>query len=250
MEPLAAPKFTFNASMKSAEIKLLSTTALKTTIDELTPQIEHACGKKLAASYAPSTQVAKRVAEGEAADVAIATGAGIDELIKQGRIIAGTRVDVARSAIGVAVRPGASKPDISSVAAFKQALLAAKSIGMSNPVGGGASGIHLWSVFERLGIADALKPKTIFGPGGPAGLIGLYLLRGEVEIGLQQMPELMAVPGIDVVGPVPGELQSITQFSAGIPANANDAEAGKALAKFLTTPAAAKVMQKKGMEPA
>jgi molybdate transport system substrate-binding protein len=235
--------------MKSAELTLLSTTALKTTIDELTPQIERTSGKKLAASYAPSTQVAKRVAEGEAADVAIATGAGIDTLIKQGRITAGTRIDVARSAIGVAVRPGASRPDISSVAAFKQALLAAKSIGMSNPVGGGASGIHLWSMFERLGIADALKPKTIFGPGGPAGLIGLYLLRGEAEIGLQQMPELIAVPGIDIVGPVPGEMQSITVFAAGIPTNANDAEAGMALTKLLTTPAAASVIKTKGMQP-
>ena len=235
--------------MKSAALTLLSTTALKTAIDELTPQIERASGKKLAASYAPSTQVAKRVAEGEAADVAIATGAGIDALIKQGRIAAGTRTDVARSAIGVAVRANARRPDISSVAAFTQALLAAKSIGMSNPVGGGASGIHLWSVFERLGIADALKPKTIFGPGGPAGLIGFYLLRGEVEIGLQQMPELMAVPGIGVVGPVPGDMQSITIFAAGIPTNANDAEGGKALANFLTTPAAAAVIKAKGLLP-
>jgi molybdate transport system substrate-binding protein len=121
---------------------------------------------------------------------------------------------------------------------------------MSNPVGGGASGIHLWSVFERLGIAQALKPKTIFGPGGPAGLIGFYLLRGEAEIGLQQMPELMAVPGIDIVGPAPGEMQSITVFAAAIPTNAKNPEAGKALAKFLTTPAAAAVIKAKGMEPA
>ncbi len=235
--------------MNNAEIKLLSTTALKTSIDELTAQFESACGKKLVASYAPSTQIAKRVAEGEFADVAVTTGAGIDNLIKQGRIAPGTRVDIARSAIGIAVRPGTPRPDISSVAAFSQALLAAKSIGMSNPNGGGASGIHLWSVFERLGIADALKPKTIFGPGGPAGLIGLYLLRGEVEIGLQQMPELMAVPGVDVVGPVPGEMQSITIFAAGIPTNAKDAETGKALEKFLTTPTATAVIKAKGMQP-
>lgn len=235
--------------MNPAEIKLLSTTALKTSIDELTARFEDASGKKLIASYAPSTQVAKRVAEGEFADITIATGAGIDNLITQGRVAPGTRVDVARSAIGVAVRPGTPRPDVSSVAAFKQALLAAKSIGMSNPNGGGASGIHLWSVFERLGIAEALKPKTTFGPGGPAGLIGLYLMRGEVEIGLQQMPELMAVPGVDVVGPVPGEFQSITIFSAGVPTIAKDAQTGKALAMFLTTPAAAAVIKAKGMQP-
>jgi molybdate transport system substrate-binding protein len=236
--------------MNPAEIKLLSTTALKTSIDELTARFERASGKKLIASYAPSTQIAKRVAEGEFSDVAIATGSGIDNLIKQGRVAPGTRIDIARSAIGVAVRPGTPRPDISSLDALKRALLAAKSIGMSNPQGGGASGIHLWSVFERLGIADALKPKTTFGPGGPAGLIGLYLMRGEVEIGLQQMPELMAVPGVDVVGPVPGEMQSITIFSAGIPTNTSDAETGKTLAKFLTTPAAAAVIKSKGMEPA
>jgi molybdate transport system substrate-binding protein len=236
--------------MNPAEIKLLSTTALKTSIDQLAARFESASGKKLVASYAPSTQIAKRVAEGEFSDVAIATGSGIDNLIKQGRFTPGTRIDIARSAIGVAVRPGTPRPDISSIDAFKRALLAAKSIGMSNPQGGGASGIHLWSEFEKLGIADALKPKTTFGPGGPAGLIGLYLMRGEVEIGLQQMPELMAVPDVDVVGPVPGEMQSITVFSAGIPTNTSDAETGKALAKFLTTPAAAAVIKSKGMEPA
>ena len=236
--------------MPLTEIKLLSTTALKTSIDELTARFESASGKKLIASYAPSTQIAKRVAEGEFSDVAIATGSGIDDLIKHGRVAPGTRVDIARSAIGVAVRPGTTRPDISSVDAFKRALLAAKSIGMSNPQGGGASGIHLWDVFERLGIADALKPKTTFGPGGPAGLIGLYLMRGEVEIGLQQMPELMAVPGVEVVGPVPGEMQSITIFAAGIPTNTSDAATGKALAKFLTAPAAATVIKAKGMEPA
>lgn len=236
--------------MKSAEIKVLSTTAMKTTVDELVAQFERASGKKLIADYAPSAQIAKRIAEGEYADLAISIDARIDDLIKQGRIVAGTRRDVARSAIGVAVRPGTPRPDISSVDAFKQALLAAKSIGMSNPDGGGASGMHMWSVFERLGIATKLKPKITFGPGGPAGLIGLYLLRNEVEVGLQQMPELMAVPGIDIVGPVPGEFQGITVFSAGIPTIAKDAEPGKALMKVLTSPAAVTVIKAKGMQPA
>ena len=236
--------------MKTAEIKLLSTTALKTSVDDLTAQFERERGCRLLAAYAPSTQIAKRVGEGEFADVAISTNERIDDLIRKGRIVAGTRVDIARSEIGVAVRPGTPRPDVSSAAAFKQALLAAKSIGMSNPDGGGASGIHLWSVFERLGIANRLKPKTTFGPGGPAGLIGFYLLRGEVEIGLQQMPELMAVAGIDIVGPVPGEFQNVTVFSAGIPTIAKDAEGGKALAKFLTTPVAAAVIKSKGMQPA
>ena len=236
--------------MPRTEIKLLSTTALKTTVDDVTAQFERESGCTLATAYAPSTQIAKRVGEGEFADVAISTDERIDDLIARGRIVPGTRIDVARSAIGVAVRPGTPRPDISSVDAFKRALLAAKSIGMSNPNGGGASGIHLWSVFERLGIADQLKSKTTFGPGGPAGLIGLYLMRNAVEIGLQQMPELMAVPGIDIVGPVPGEFQKLTVFAAGIPTIAKDAEGGKALTKLLTSPAAAAIMKVKGMEQA
>jgi len=236
--------------MPPAEITLLSTTALKTSVDELTSSFERTRGCRLLASYAPSTQIAKHVAEGEFADVAISTDERIDDLIKQGRIVAGTRRDIARSEIGVAVRPGTLRPDISSADAFRQALLDAKSIGMSNPSGGGASGVYLWSVFKQLGIADKLKPKTTFGTGGPAGLIGLYLMRNEVELGLQQLPELMAVPGVDVVGPVPGVFQNITIFSAGIPTVAKDAEGGKALAKFLTTPAAAAVITAKGMQRA
>ena len=236
--------------MPSAEIKLLSSTAMKTTLDDLAAPFERASGRKVAASYAPSAQIAKRIAVGEAGDVAIVTGPGLDELIKQGRVVAGSRVDIARSAIGVAVRPGAARPDISSTAAFTQSLLAAKSIVMSNPVGGGASGAHTWSAFEKLGIAEKLKPKTTFGPGGPAGLVGLFLMRDEAELGLQQMPELMAVPGIDIVGPVPGEFQNITLFAAGIMSNAADAAAGKVLLKFLTSPAATAVIKSKGMQPA
>src|SRR5262249_6571373 len=131
-----------------------------------------------------------------------------------------------------------------------QALLAAKSIVMSNPVGGGASGTYTWSVFERLGIADRLKPKITFGPGGADGLIGLFLLRGEAELGLQQMAELMAVPGIDIVGAVPGEFQHITVFTAGVLTSAEEPESAKSLAKFLATPGAAAVIKAKGMQPA
>jgi molybdate transport system substrate-binding protein len=234
--------------MPGPDIKLLSTTAMKTAVDDLTARFEAAISRKLIADYAPSAQVGKRVADGEVADVTILTSERIAELIKQGRIMSGTQLDVARSTIGVAVRRGSPRPDIASAAAFTKSLLAAKSIVMSNPVGGGASGSHMWSVFERLGIADTLKPKTIFGPGGPAGLVGFFLLRGEAEIGLQQMPELLAVSGIDVVGPVPGEFQNAMTFTAAIPTNAREVEGGKALAKFLTTPEAAATIRAKGMQ--
>jgi molybdate transport system substrate-binding protein len=150
--------------------------------------------------------------------------------------------------MALAVQKGARKPDISSAAKFKEAVLAATSVGMSNPVGGGQSGANLVKIFERLGIAEAMKPKCLYGPGGPAGLIGNFLVRKEVEIGIQQMPELMAVPGIDIVGPLPPEIQMVTVFSAGLSAAAKNVEGAKALIAFLKTPKAAAVMRSKGME--
>ena len=181
-------------------------------------------------------------------DVAIATAEGLEDLIKTNKIVNGSRADLAQSRVGLAVQKGAPKPDISSAEKFKQTLLAAKSIGTSNPVGGGASGAHIAKVLEQLGIADAVKGKTTFGPGGPAGLIGNYLVRKEVEIGLQQIPELMAVPGIDIVGPLPDEIQAITVFSAGLSTGAKEEQAGTALINFLTTPNAKAVLKSKGME--
>jgi molybdate transport system substrate-binding protein len=231
-----------------SEIKILSTTAMKTSLDELTPEFERATGSKLTFSFGPSARIAKQVADGEANDVAIVTTEGIEDLTKQGQIVPGTRSDIARSAMALAVQRGAPKPDISSAEKFKQAMLSAKSLGMSNPVGGGQSGANLVKIFERLGIADAMKPKCVYGPGGPAGLIGNFLLRKEVEIGIQQMPELMAVPGIDIVGPLPPDIQLTTVFSAGLSSHAANAEGGRALIKFLATPAAAQVMKKHGMD--
>jgi molybdate transport system substrate-binding protein len=232
------------------EIKILSTTAMKTSLDELTPEFERLNEAKLTFTFGPSARIAKLVADGEDNDVAIVTNQGIEDLIRQGRIVAGTRADIARSAMGMAVQKGAPKPDISSAEQFKQAMLAAKSLGMSNPVGGGQSGANLMKIFEQLGITEAMKPKLTFGPGGPAGLIGNFLLRKEVEVGIQQMPELMAVPGIDIVGPLPPDIQSKTVFSVGLSTTAKNPDAAKALIQFLTTPAAAKVMIANGMEPA
>ena len=235
--------------MPDPEIKILSTTAMKTSLDELAPEFERLNDAKLTFTFGPSARIAKLVADGEDNDVAIVTSQGIEDLIRQGRIVAGTRADIARSAMAMAVQKGARKPDISSAAAFKQAMLAAKSLGMSNPVGGGQSGANLMKIFERLGITEAMKGKTTYGPGGPAGLIGNFLLRKEVEVGIQQMPELMAVPGIDIVGPLPPDIQSMTVFSVGLSTTAKNADGGRALIAFLTTPAAAKVMVANGMEP-
>lgn len=234
--------------MPVTEIKILSTTAMKTSLDALTPEFERMTGNKLVFSFGPSARIAKLVADGEANDVAIVTAEGIEDLTKQGKIVPGTRTDIARSAMGLAVQKGAPKPNISSAEKFKQAMLSAKSLGMSNPVGGGQSGANLMKIFERLGITEAMKGKTTYGPGGPAGLIGNFLLRQEVEIGIQQMPELMAVPGIDIVGPLPPEIQSMTVFSVGLSTTAENADGGRALIKFLATSAAAQVMKSKGMK--
>jgi molybdate transport system substrate-binding protein len=230
------------------EIKVLATTALKTSVDALMPAYERSSGCKVAFSFGPSTRIAKQVADGEKNDVTIVTDKGIDDLIKQGRIVPGSRVDLARSPMALAVQKGARKPDISTPEKFKQAMLGAKSIGMSNPVGGGASGAILARLFDQLGIAEQMKGKLTFGPGGPAGLIGNFLVRREVEIGVQQMPELMAVPGIDIVGPLPFGADTVSVFSAGISTAATDAGAGRALIAFLASPAAKAAMTSKGME--
>jgi len=229
-------------------MKVLSTTAMKTSIDELMPAFERATGLAPVFTFAPSARITKMVEDGEFCDAAITTGPSLDDLIKQGRIVDGTRKDIARSAMALAVQKGAPRPDISTVEGFKRALLAAKSLGMSNPVGGGQSGANLVKIFDQLGIADAMKPKCLYGPGGPAGLIGNYLVRKEVEIGIQQLPELMAVPGIDIVGPLPDGIQSKTVFAIGVSTAAKHADGARALIAHLATPQAAKVMRDKGME--
>jgi molybdate transport system substrate-binding protein len=232
------------------EIKVLSTTAMKMVFEELAPRFERETGRRLAVELGPSLRLEARLGAGEAADVAIVTRSGAEDLIGGGKIAAGSLVDVARSAIGICVGKGAPRPDISSAGAFKRAMLAAKSIAVSKPVGGGASGAHMAKVFEQLGITQAMQAKSHYGVGGAAGLAGLVILRGEAEIGIQQMSELMAVDGIDVVGPLPDELQSVTMFTAAIPTSSSHAEAGRGLIEFLRTPAAKAVIAAKGLEPA
>jgi molybdate transport system substrate-binding protein len=231
------------------EIKVVSTTAMKMVFEELSPRFERETGNRLAVNLGPSLQLEKRIGEGETADVAILTSAGAKDLIARGKIVAGSLVDLARSSIGIAVPKGAAKPDIATAEGFKRALLAAKSVALSKPVGGGASGAHMARVFEQLGITAAIHAKAKYGAGGAAGLAGLVVLRGEADIGIQQMAELMAVAGIDVVGPLPAELQSVTTFTAAIPTSASHPEAGRALIDYLTAPAAKSVIETKGLEP-
>jgi len=230
------------------EIKVVSTTAMKTSLDELAPAFERESGHTVSLAFGPSQRITRQVSEGEQNDVTITSDHGLESLITQGRIVAGTRADLTSSAMALAVQKGAKRPDISSAEKFKETLLAAKSLGMSNPVGGGQSGKNLAAIFERLGITEQMKAKATYGAGGPAGLIGFLLLRNEVEIGIQQLPELMMVSGIDIIGPLPPDIQSMTMFSAGLSTAAKNPDGAKALIKFLTTPTAKAAYKSKGLD--
>ena len=232
------------------DIKVLSTTAMKMVFEELSPSFDRATGNRLAVTLGPSLRLEKQLGEGEIADVAIVSANGARDLVEQGRLVAGSLVEIAKSSIGVAVAKGAPKPDLSTVEGFKRAMLAAKSIACSSPVGGGQSGVHIAKVFADLGITEQMRSKSKYGAGGPAGLAGLMVLRGEADIGIQQMAELMAVDGIDVVGPLPSQIQMVTPFVAAIPTNAGHAAAGRAVIAFLTTPDAKRVIKAKGLDPA
>jgi molybdate transport system substrate-binding protein len=184
------------------------------------------------------------IGKGATGDLAILTDAAIDDLIRRGKIVAGSRVDLACSAIGIAVRQGAPKPDIGSAAALKQALLAARAISYSKT---GISGVYFPTVLERLGLTEAVKEKTIIPPPGVP--VGEVVAKGDAEIGVQQISELLPVPGIEVVGPLPGELQKVTVFSAGLFAGAQEADVAQKLVAMLTSAAARPVYERKGMEP-
>lgn len=240
----AASAVLLSGAASAAEIKVLSTQATQEAYLELVAQFEKASGHKVTTIFTGTLNVQKRLADGELYDLIIMAGPAIDDQIKQGNAVAGSRVDIAKSGTGLAVRKGAVKPDISSVDAFKRTLLAAKSIGYST----GPSGLYMLGVFEKLEIADQLKGKLKQTPSGV--FVGTLIASGETEIGFQQIAELVHFAGIDYVGPLPGELQRMTMFSAGVHAGAKQAEAARALVKFLTAPAAAPVIRKHGLEPA
>jgi molybdate transport system substrate-binding protein len=232
------------AMAAAAEIKVLASNALKEAYLELVPAFERSTEHKVSTTWAGTNDIVKRMAAGEVFDLVIMAGPSIDELIKQGKIVAGSRVDLAKSGIGVAVRAGATKPDISSGEALKRALLAAKSIAYSS----GPSGVYLIGLFQRMGIADDIKSKVKqTSPGLPVGEV---IARGEAEIGFQQVSELLPIAGIDYLGPLPPDIQHITVFSGGIHAGAKESDAAKALVKFITAPASVPVIKKKGMDPA
>jgi molybdate transport system substrate-binding protein len=233
-------------SAPAAEVDALITTAMKAAIDELVPAFERGSGHSVRVSYGPSGGVARRFLGGEVADVILIDSGALDDLIKQGRVVGG-RTDVARTGIGVAVRKGAPKPDVSTPEALKRALLAAKSIGHTAPAGGGITAAHVMRLFDRLGIAAEVTPKVKLAAGGPNGRVSVLVSSGEAEIGLQQVSELMSNPDVDVVGMLPAELQQITTYAAGVTVSAKQPQAGSALIRFLIAPEAAAVYKSKGL---
>ncbi len=234
---------------QAAEIDAFVSTALKAATDELLPPFERANGHTIRATYAPSGALIPRFDRGEPVDVFLTDSAAIDELIKQGKIVAG-RTDLARTGIGIAVRKGAPKPDVSSPEALRRALLAAKTVGHAAPAGGSITAAHIQGMFQRLGIAAQVTPKVKLAAGGPNGRVSVLVSSGEAEIGLQQVSELMSNPEVEVIGMLPAELQQTTTYSAGVTANARQAEAAKALIKALTAPSAGPIYKAKGLDPA
>jgi molybdate transport system substrate-binding protein len=220
----------------------MASPAIKEAYLELIPGFERASGHKVATMWVPTEEMMTRLKGGETVDLVIMSGDRLDELAAHGKIAPGSRVDLAKSGVAVAVRAGAPKPDISSPEALKHVLLAAKSIACST----GPSGVYLAGLFRRMGIADAIKPRLKQLQGVP---IGAVIARGEAEIGFQQMSELLPVAGIQILGPLPADIQQTTAFSAGLPASAADTAPARALVKFFGTPAAASIIRKKGMEP-
>ncbi len=220
----------------AAEILVYCPGAVKSVVTELSPAFQAATGNTVKFEYGTAGGLQKRAAAGGAADVVIVTVGGIDELAKQGKIVAATRRDIGRVGVAVAVRTGAGKPDISTPEAFKQAMLSAKSVMYADPALGGQSGIHTARVFERLGIAEAMKPKTQLRPGAPVGL--KEVAAGDIEIGIGQMSEIAAAKGVVVVGPLPAELQNTLTFSAGRSTASTAAEAADAFIAHLTDRAA------------
>jgi molybdate transport system substrate-binding protein len=227
------------------EIRVLSSIATREAYLELVPQFEKASGHKVTTAWSGTTAIMKTMADGnEQHDLVIISSTEMEELIKQAKIVAGSRADLSKSGIGIAVRAGAKRPDVSTPDALKKALLAAKTVGYTS----GPSGVYMAGLVERMGIAAEVKAKFRSVPSG--GTIGTIVASGDCEIGFQQVSELVHIPGVDYIGPLPAEVQRVTVFSIGLQTGAPNPGPAKALVAFLTTPAAVAVMQKHGLEPA
>jgi len=231
----------------AAEIKVLTAGAFKQVLLVLVPDFEKQTGHKVILENDTVGALTKRIEGGEAFDLAVLTPAAVNDLSTKGKFVAGSRTNLGRVGVGVVVKEGAPKPDISSVDAFKKTLLAAKSVAYIDPAAGGSSGIYVSGLLDKLGVAADVKPKAKLIPGGA---VAEHIARGEAEIGIHQISEILPVKGITLVGPLPADIQNYTVYAAGLGANGKESEAAKTLLKTLSGPAAADVLKSKGMEPA
>src|SRR5690242_4553676 len=232
------------ASVHAAEIRVLASNGVKAALEELAPAFERATGNRLVISFGLASALKRQIEAGEAFDLAVLNDAGIDDLAKQGRVDAGSRAPIARSGVGIGIRKGGARPDVSTPEALKRALLSSKSIAWAKE---GQSGIYFAGLLGRMGIADEMKPKIV--PASTGAEVGKLLASGRVELGVILVNELMAAPGVEVLGPLPGALQKYTAFHAAVASGSKHAPDAKALIEFLTAPSARAVFKAKGQEP-
>src|ERR1700716_3277336 len=230
----------------AADIKVLTAGAFKQVVLALVPEFEKQTGHKVTVENDTVGALTKRIEGGEAFDVAVLTPAAVNDLSGKGRFVAGSGKNLARVGIGVVVKDGPPKPDIGSVDAFKQALLAAKSVAYIDPVAGGSSGIYVARLIDKLGIAAEVRPKAKLIHGGA---VAEHIANGEAELGIHQISEILPVKGTTLVGPLPAEIQNYTVYAAGLGANAKESDAAKALLQAFSSPAAGEIFKSKGMEP-
>ena len=231
----------------AAELKVLHGGAFTQLMAAVVPDFEKQTGHKVKTKRDTVGALSKLIEAGEQFDLAVLTPEVIDGFAAKGKIAAGSRANLVQVGVGVVVKAGAPRPDIATVDTFKQALLAAKSVAYIDPAAGGSSGIYVSRLLEKLGVAAAIKPKAVLIHGGA---VAEHVARGEAELGIHQISEILPVAGITLVGPLPKDIQNYTIYSAGVGASARDAEAARALIKALTSPAALAVAKTKGMEPA
>ena len=228
-----------------AELTVLTSVAMKGVLEQLAPELRRETGCELSMSFGPGGVVLRRVRAGDRSDVVIAPPEVVEVLIGEGRIVAGSQRLIARSVIGIAVRSGAAKPGIGTADELKRALLRARSVAYTDPATGAASGVHFAGILDRFGIANEVNAKATLGDGGP---VAEYVARGEAELAVQQLCEHMLVKGVDVVGPLPAELQKVTIFAASVAAGASHPAQASALIDLLLAPHVQAAMSTHGLE--
>lgn len=235
------------AAADAAEIKIIAGSAVTPVMTQLILPFERSTGHKVRSDFDGAIgEMTERLRKGEAADVAIVSGGQIDRLTREGKVLVGSRVDLAKVGVGVFVRKGAAKPDIGSLEAFKRTMRAAKSIGYNDPAAGAPVSLYLIELFERLGLAAEMKPKTVAFKQRSERFEAVA--RGDVEIGFNQISEIVVAPGVDLVGPLPPEIQRYTLFASGIVANGKQPEVGKAFVASIASPQARAIWTAKGFE--